>query len=153
MAVTTTAKKSTVSTEGTSIFINFAAGKTDAEITTLIPNTTEIGGYTTTREVKSKTTTTGVEMNAVGTLKYGDREVKFLLGDDNRAIYTQLRAAMNDKDKCTISAKFIEAGYGDITFGDHIITEVNTPNAGGEGEMVEVTLKLKPAGAIQATFK
>ena len=103
MAVTTTAKKTTVSTEGTVAYINFAAGKTEAEITTLIPNTTDIGGYTTTRDVKSKTTTTGTEMSAVGSLKYGDREVKFLLGDDTRAVYTQLRAAMGDKDKCTVS--------------------------------------------------
>jgi len=153
MAVTTTAKKTTVSTEGTVAYINFAAGKTEAEITTLIPNTTDIGGYTTTRDVKSKTTTTGTEMSAVGSLKYGDREVKFLLGDDTRAVYTQLRAAMGDKDKCTVSMKFVEAGYGDITFGDHIITEVSTPQATGEADMLEVSVKLKPAGAITAVFK
>ncbi|CAJ1839800.1 hypothetical protein HLBENOHH_02070 [Aeromonas dhakensis] len=152
MAVTTT-KRNIVTTEGDAAYFNFdGIGKTDAEITELLPDTTEVPGFGVNLEVKSKGTTNGDEYSAPGKRSYEDREVKFLMNDKTRAMYGKFLAATQDKNKATISAKFVYAGYGDMQYGDFVVSAVNTPNSTDATDVIEVTVKLKPSGQPKFTL-
>lgn len=149
MAVTTP-KKNIVTTEGDTAYFNFdSIGKTDAEITELLPDTTEVPGFSVNVEVKSKGTTNGDEYSAPGKRTYEDREVKFLLNDRTRAIYAKFYACTQDKNKATISAKFVYAGYGDMSYGDYVVSSISLPNSTDAADVVEISVKLKPSGPIK----
>jgi hypothetical protein len=148
MAVTT--KKNIVTTEGDTAYFNFdGIGKTDAEITELLPDTTAVPGFTVEVGVQTKGTTAGIEYSAPGKRTYGDREIKFLLNDRTRAMYAKFYAATQDKIKATISAKFVYAGYGDMSYGDYVVSGITLPDSTDALDVVEITVKLKPSGDIK----
>lgn len=152
MAVTPT-KRDIVTTEGDAAYFNFdGIGKTDAEITELLPDTSEVPGFAVALNVTSKGTTAGVEYSAPGKRSYEDREVKFLLNDRTRAMYGKFLAATQDKNKATISAKFVYAGYGDVQYGDFVVAGITLPNSTDAADAIEVTVKLKPSGQPKFTL-
>ncbi|WP_429234774.1 hypothetical protein [Aeromonas salmonicida] len=136
--------KSAITGIGTRVFINFDGhGKTATEITQELPEVSEVGATTISREIKTATKLSGEELAAAGSVKYSDQEVKFILNTASTPMYKQLQAAISADDKCDVSMRVVYPTGQELT-GNYTIYDLGQPPMGDE--IISISAKFKPSG-------